>query len=91
MYVKIAKIHLREKCYDFGTNKEIFMKILNDAFKDSLYVYVKVSSSYLLSHSRNKLSKIVMVGPGRFGPGRLIMDIGSTSKYNNFLFREPHS
>jgi len=27
MYVKKAKIRLRKKCYNFGSNKEISMKI----------------------------------------------------------------
>ena len=32
-----------------------------------------------------------VTGSGKFGPGRFITDIGSTSKKNNFLFYEPQS
>ena len=33
----MAKIRLREKSYNFGTNEEISMKIGNDIFKASRY------------------------------------------------------
>ena len=41
MYVKKAKIRLRKKSYNFGTNERMSMKIWYDNFKTSIYVMWK--------------------------------------------------
>ena len=55
----------------------------------SIYLcYVKVSSSYLLTHSRNKLSNGFMAGPGRDGPGRVGMVRAGPVHHGNWLYIE---
>ena len=41
MYLKMAKIRIRKKCYNFETNEVISMKFWYDNFNVSIYVIQK--------------------------------------------------
>ena len=67
MYVKMAKICLPKKCYNFATNADNSVKV-DTAILQPETMLCKSLKFDVLTDLRNEPSKSVMVGSGRLGP-----------------------